>query len=331
MTRPLRWAILGAGIIAEKLAHAVQQEASAELVAVASKTPAKARAFAERFGIRAARDYDDLVNDESVDVVYVATTHNFHHENARLALEHDKHVLVEKPLTVNAAQAADLAALARARGRFAMEAMWTRFLPSWQALRDRISDGTIGELRHVDVTFGGIVPPHYATRLKEPLLAGGVTLDMGVYPISFVSFLLGERPRDVESMCRFSASGVDEIACFLFRFPSGCLGTISTSYDLRMPEHAALHGTLGYIHYPSFQRGETFTIHHHGGTGMVGDVEEVHCAHEENGFVYQVREVARRIAAGALESEIMPMQESVEILRVIDGMREEWGLRYPCE
>lgn len=331
MTRALRWGILGAGIIADKLARAVQQEPGNELVAVASKTPAKARDFAERFGIRPARDYQDLVNDDSVDVVYVATTHNFHHENARLALEHDKHVLVEKPFTVNAAQAEELADLARRRGRFAMEAMWTRFLPSWQMLRRRLFEGAIGDVRHVDVTFGGIVPPHYENRLKDPDLAGGVTLDMGVYPISFLCFLLGEGPQDVESMTRLSPSGVDEIACYLFRFSSGCLSTVSTSFDLRMPEQANLHGTLGYVGFPLFHYGDTFTIHHHGGSGEVDEVEEVRLDHEENGFVYQVREVAHCTAAGEIESEVMPLQESVEILRVTDRMREAWGLRYPFE
>lgn len=331
MARPLRWGILGAGIIAGRLADAVQRESGHELVSVASRTPEKARSFAERFAIHAARDYQELVSDANVDVVYVATTHNFHHENALLALEHHKHVLVEKPLTVNAAQATDLAQLARERGCFAMEAMWTRFLPTWQALRECVAQGTIGEVRHVDVAFGGIVPAHYEARLTSPHLAGGVTLDMGVYPISFVSYLLGEIPHEVESMARFNEQGVDEIACALFRYPGGCLSTISTSFRLRMPERATLHGTQGFIEYPRFHRGEIFTIHHHGGTGEVSEVEEIHRPHEENGFVYQVREVARCVAAGRLESEVMPMGESVELLRVIDRMRKTWGLKYPFE
>lgn len=331
MTTPLHWGILGAGIIADRFARAVQQDESGELIAVASKTPAKAREFAERHAIRAAEDYDDLVGDETIDVVYVATTHNFHHANARLALEHDKHVLVEKPFTVSAKEAADLAELARSRNRFAMEAMWTRFLPAWQELRKRVAEGAVGELRHVDVTFGGIVPPHYENRLRSPELAGGVTLDMGVYPVSFVCFLLGERPHQVESLARFSDSGVDEIACYLFRFPGGCLSTISTSFDLLMPEQATLHGTLGYVRYPAFSRGESFSIHRHAGTGNVTDVEEVRLDHEDNGFVYQVREVARRIRAGETESDVMPLAESVEILAVMDRMRESWGFRYPFE
>lgn len=331
MPTTVRWGILGAGIIAGKLADAVRCEEGHELVAVASKTSEKARDFASRHGARAARDYDELVNDPSIDVVYVATTHNFHHANARLALEHDKHVLVEKPLTVNADEAEDLVALAGQRRRFLMEAMWTRFLPAWQTLRQRIADGGIGEVRQIDVSFGGIVPPHYAQRLKDPALAGGVSLDMGVYPLSFLCHVLRACPIDATSMARMSETGVDEIACYLLRFAGGCLGTVATSYDLWMPARATLHGTRGIVVYADFQRGETFEIHRHNGDGRVTDVQEVRCSHEENGFVYQVREVHRCLAEGRTQSEVMPWQESIAILRILDGMRAQWPLRYPFE
>ena len=331
MTTPLRWGILGAGIIANKFADAVRREAGNELVAVASKTPQKARDFAERHGIEAAADYDALLGDPRIDVVYVATTHNFHHDNARRVLEHGKHCLVEKPFTVNAAQAEDVVDRAQERGLFLMEAMWSRFLPTWQAVRARVADGVVGEVRQIDVTFGGIVPPHYERRLKEPELAGGVTLDMGVYPIALICHVLGERPSHVESMTRMSTSGVDEVACYLFRFPGQCLTTISTSFDLWMPARAAFHGTRGTIEHADFPWSETFRIHHHGGTGQVDEVEEIHTPLEENGFVYQVREVAARIAAGETESDVVPLHETIEIMQLMDGMRERWGLRYPFE
>lgn len=331
MQKTIRWGILGPGNIANRLADAVAREPGHELGAVASKTFDKARDFAERHGLRAAADYDDLVGDDSLDVIYVATTHNFHHEGARLALEHGRHVLVEKPITVNAAQLRDLIDLARARELFLMEAMWTRFLPTWQTLRDRVASGVIGEVRHIDVSFGGIVPAHYEQRLKDPALAGGVTLDMGVYPIGYACHVLGERPRDTESMIRSSDRGVDEIACYLFRFPGGCLTTISTSFELWMPMRAMIHGTLGAIEHPDFMWKPGFRIHHHGGTGEVADVEEVEVEHEENGFVYQVREVGRCLERGALESEVVALEESFEIMAVMDGMRERWGLRYPFE
>lgn len=330
-SQPLRWGILGAGIIANRLADAVKREAGSELIAVASKTPEKAQDFAGRHGIRAASDYDDLLADDTIDVVYVATTHNFHHDNARRVLDAGKHVLVEKPFTVNAAEAADLAARARASKRFAMEALWTRFVPTWQAIRERVASGGVGEVRQIDVTFGGIVPPHYEPRLTDPHLAGGVTLDMGVYPIHYLCHVLGERPRDVESLARFSDRGVDEIACYVFRFPSGCLATVSTSFRLWMPPRAWIHGTQGAIEHEPFQHGESFRVHHHDGTGQVRDVETVHTPHEENAFVYQVREVERRIAAGEIESAVVSLDETTAVMRVMDEMRDAWGLRYPFE
>lgn len=327
----LRWGIIGAGIIANRFADALAREDGHELVAVGSKTPEKARDFAARHACRAAADYDDLLNDTTVDVVYVATTHNFHHENARSVLEHGKHVLVEKPITVNARELRDLIECARERGLFLMEAMWARFLPSWQEVRTRVASGAIGELRHLDLTFGGIVPPHYENRLKDPALAGGVTLDMGVYPIAYACHVVGERPSDVTSMMRPHATGVDEIACILLRFPGGCLATISTSFELFMPWRAMLHGTQGAIEHPGFLPANTFQVHHHGGTGEVSRVEDVSVEHEENGFVYQVREVGRCVAAGKSESDVVPLGDSLAILESIDSMRAAWGLRYPFE
>lgn len=327
----LRWGIIGAGIIANRFADALAREDGHELVAVGSKTPEKAQDFAARHTCRAAADYDDLLADATIDVVYVATTHNFHHDNARAALEHGKHVLVEKPIAVNARELRDLIERARERGLFLMEAMWARFLPSWQAVRERVAAGTIGELRHIDITFGGIVPPHYENRLKDPALAGGVTLDMGVYPISYACHVVGETPTAVESMMRPHATGVDEIVCMVLRFPSGCLATISTSFDLYMPWRATSNGTLASIEHPRFLPSDTFHVHHHDGTGEVSRVEDVRSEHEENGFVYQVREVGRCVAAGKGESDVVPLGDSLAILETVDAMRAAWGLRYPFE
>lgn len=330
MDAPIRWGILGAGIIANRFADALAREPDHQLVAVGSKTPEKAQDFAARHGGRPG-DHASLLNDPDVDVVYVASTHNFHHESARAALEHGKHVLVEKPITVNAAELRDLIECARTRGLFLMEAMWTRFLPSWQEVRARVASSAIGDVRHMDILFGGIVPPHYENRLKDPALAGGVTLDMGVYPIAYACNALGELPVEVASMMRPHPTGVDEIACYLLRFPSGCLVTISTSFDLAIAWRASLHGTMGSIDHPDFPHRPGFTIRRHDGKGTEVDVSDVGVEHEENAFVYQVREVGRCIRAGATESEIVPLEDSLAIMEAIDGMRAAWGLRYPFE
>jgi predicted dehydrogenase len=330
MKNGIRWGILGAGIIAHRLAEAVTMVPGHELVAVASKTPAKAADFARHHGICAAT-YDGLLADATIDVVYVATTHNFHHACARAALEHGKHVLVEKPVTVNAAELQDLVDLARERGCFLMEAMWTRFLPTWQRLRAVVESGELGDLRHLDLVFGGIVPPHYERRLKDPALAGGVTLDMGVYPLAYACHVVGELPDDVLSMMRPHPTGVDELACYLLRFPGGGLATISTSFDLVMPARAALHGTRALIEHPDFMAGDVFHVRRHGDTGAGPTADEVRVPHEENGFVYQVREVGRCLAEGALESTVHPLRDSLGIMQIMDAMRRAWGLRYPGE
>lgn len=326
----VRWGILGAGNIAHKLAEAVNLDPHSDLVAVASRTPGKADRFAAEYRIE-SESYEKLVSREDIDVVYVATTHNFHYSNAKLALTHNKPVVLEKPFTVNAREARELIELARERGCFMMEAIWTRFLPSLIAIKQRLDAGEIGEVRHLTLSFGGFVPPHYEQRLKDPNLAGGVTLDMGIYPISFACYMLGERPVEVKSMCRFSDTGVDELAMYQFRFPSGATAAISTSYNLLMKQEAMIYGTQGYIDYPNFQSGSEFTVHHHGGTSLVERSEARHELNHQNGFVYQVAETVRCLNAGELESPVIPWEETLGIMELMDGMRAHWGFRYPFE
>jgi len=327
----IRWGIIGAGIIAKKMADALKFTQNCELCAVASKTPLKARKFAEENGIEHAYTYQEIVHSEEIDVIYVATTHNFHYANAKLALEHGKHVLIEKPFTVNANEAEELVRIAQEKKLFLMEAIWTRFLPSIKLLKNIIKNHEIGELKQLIFSFGVFVPPAYEKRLRDPALAGGVTLDMGIYPISLACYLLSELPIDVESMTRFCDSGVDELSNYMFRFPSGCLTTICTSFNLKMKAEATIYGTKGFIEFPQFQSGQKFTIFNHLGTNDVVSQTDVFEKNLDNGFIYQVEEVVRCIQAGELESEVIPLHETVGIMQVMDKMREQWGLIYPFE
>ncbi len=327
----IKWGIIGAGIIANKLAEALQLDPDSELVAVASRTPGKADAFAAKYSIRAADSYEALVQDPGIDVVYIATTHNFHHENAMLALRHGKNLLVEKAFTVNASQAREMVDLARQNNCFMMEAIWTRFLPSIGQVKELVASGRIGQLRHLSLTFGGFVPEHFRTRLITPELAGGVTLDMGIYPISFICHVLEELPSEIKSMARFGDTGVDELATYQFRFPSGRTAVVSTSHNLLMKTEAMLYGTLGYIDFPRFQQGQEFSLAIHNGSNQVQEVESFVVENHPNGFIYQVAEVVRCLRAGKLESNIIPLDESVAIMEVMDRMRAEWGFKYPFE
>lgn len=327
----LKWGIIGAGIIAEQLNDAVRLVDGCEMRAVASKDPDRAAAFAERNGVPTSCTYDEIVADPDIDIIYVATTHNFHRDNVKLALEHGKHVLVEKPFTVSAAEAEELVSLARKANLFLMEAMWTRFLPSRILLRETAASGRIGEVRQVTVHFGNIALPMYYKRLFSPELAGGVTLDMGCYPLSFLSDLLGEIPSEVSSSCRFSESGIDELANYNLKYPSGALAQVCTSFNLLMRNGAMIYGTEGFIEFPNAQSGDSFTIHHHGGTNEIRSSETLKAANADNGFVHQVEEVRRCIADGLTESPGMTLDDSVSLMRIYDGMRRDWGLKYPFE
>ena len=328
---PIRWGILGTGNIADKLARAVETDSDSTLIACASRTEGKAEAFAEGRGIEAHSDYESLLRRDDIDVVYIANTHNFHAECTRLALEYDKPVLLEKPFTVNAAEAKALVDLARERNLFLMEAIWTRYLPAVQALKQSIQSGSIGHFKHATISFGGFAPPQYLPRLVDPALAGGVTLDMGIYPISLLCYLIGERPSEIQAQCQLNEAGVDELAAYHFRFPCGTTASVSTSFCLKMKQEAMLYGSEAFIEYPNFQSGPSFRLNRHKGGPEVLETEEYQFEQDDNGFVYQVAEVVRCLRAGRLESDRISWQESVEIIAVMDEIRAQAGVKYPFE
>lgn len=325
------WGIMGAGIIARKMADALGREKRSMLLSIGSKDPERARAFAEETGCPRHGSYRELLEDPEIDIVYVASTHNFHYESAKAALEKGKHVLVEKAFTVNAQQAKDLAALARSNNCFLMEAMWTRFLPSWREMRRIVQEGEIGKPGFLELNFGKFIPPCFERRLNDPALAGGASLDLGVYALSFVYYLLGEYPETVASHCRKNEEGVDALASYQLSFPSGASAQITVSFDLWTESRAALFGSTGAIIFPGFADGSSFTLLRHDGGNEVLEEEDLDFEQEENGFVYEAAECIDCISAGRLESPIMPLEESVEILRLIDTMREQWGLRYEAD
>lgn len=328
---PLRWGIIGAGLIAHKLADAVNINPDSTLVAVASKSAERAQAFASQYGIEGTDDYAALVGRADIDVVYIATTHNFHYENALLALQHKKHLLIEKPFTVNAAQAKELIELAQRNGCFMMEAIWVRFLPSMIRLKQILKSGIIGDIRLFNISFGGIAQAQYLPRLTDPALAGGVTLDMGIYPITFVNFLLDAQPMASKSFCRFANTGVDELATYQLQYESGCIAAINTSFNLLTRMEAMIYGSLGYVEFPHFQQGTTFTLHIHNGTRTIESSETITEENHGNGFIYQVAEVVKQIRAGKLESNIISLSETLATMQLMDSLRGEWGFRYPFE
>ncbi|MFE7447953.1 Gfo/Idh/MocA family protein, partial [Streptomyces chartreusis] len=261
----VRWGILATGGIAAAFTADLVDLPDAEVVAVASRRQESADAFAERFGIpRAYGDWTSLAEDGDIDVVYVATPHSAHREAAGLCLEAGRHVLCEKAFTLNAREAAELVALAKARGSFLMEAMWMYCNPLVRRLKALVDDGAIGEVRHVQADFGlaGPFPPSH--RLRDPAQGGGALLDLGVYPVSFAQLLLGE-PSDVTARATLSAEGVDLQTGALLSWDNGALASLHCSIVGGTATAASITGSAGRIDVPGgFFFPERFVLHRDG-------------------------------------------------------------------
>jgi predicted dehydrogenase len=323
----IRWGILGTGGIAGKFAAGLAALDDAQLVAVGSRSAESAAAFGERFAIpRRHASYAALAHDPAVDAIYVATPHTLHHENTLLCLRAGKAVLCEKPFTINAGQAAELIAEARGRGVLLMEAMWTRFLPHMVALRRTIDSGAIGAVRMLRADFCFRTSVNPSSRLFDPALGGGALLDVGVYNISLASWLLGT-PGRIVSLAQVGTTGVDEQAAMIFGYGEGQMALLATAIRTATPSEALIAGTDGSIriHAP-YWGPSSFTITRPGQAD-----EHVAPACVGNGYNYEAAEIGRCLREGRTESEVMPLDESLAIMRTMDELRAEWGLRYPGE
>lgn len=311
---PLRWGVIGSGRIAATFTTDLDLTDSGRVVAVGSRHRDSADRFADRFGIPHRHgSYEGLVTDPDVDVVYVATPHPMHHANARLALDAGKPALVEKAFTMNATEARDLVATARAGGLFLMEAMWTRFLPHIAEVRRVVAGGTLGEIVTVMADHGQWFPADPGSRLFAPALGGGALLDLGVYPVSFASMILG-RPDRIVTMVDPAFTGVDGQTSMLFGYPSGAQAVLTCTSSAKSPTRAAIVGTDGRIEIDGdFYAPSSFTL-----VPREGKASRFAEAHRGRGLRHQADEVARCLRDGLLESPIMPLDESIAIMETMD-------------
>ncbi len=327
VVRKFRWGILGTGAIARQFVCGLRSLPEAEVFAVGSRSEASAAEFADQRKIpRRHASYEDLVSDPDVDVVYIATPHPFHAENATLCLQTGKAVLCEKPFCVNAAEAERVVKLARERGLFIMEGMWTRFFPLMERVRWLVSEGAVGEVRMLNVDFGFRADLDPSSRLFDQRLGGGALLDVGVYCVSFASMVLG-RPSGFAGLPHLGETGVDEQASVILEHEGGRLANLSIGIRTTTPQEATIIGTEGYvrIHAP-WWRPESMTISRPG-----TEDETVEAPVSGNGFNYEAAEVMRCIEEGKTESDVMPLDETISVMRTMDGIRAGWGLRYPGE
>ena len=319
-----RWGILGTGWIAGAMTADLQLHGHA-VTAVGSRTDDSAARFAAAHGIpRSHGSYEALVADPEVDVVYVATPHPQHAPNALLALAAGKHVLVEKPFTMDRAEAESIAASVHATGLVALEAMWTRWLPHMRRLHEIIADGTIGEVRTVVAHHAQRANPDPAGRLLDPALGGGALLDMGAYPVSFAWDVLGE-PTAVEALSTPTATGVDRQTSILLGHAGGAQSVLTCGLDARGSNDAVVVGTEARIELGSFFFTPTVlrVLDHED-----RELERFEASITGRGMQYQAEAMERLIAAGGGEDPRMPLTQSVGIMGTLDAIRDRIGLRY---
>ncbi len=328
MSDRMRWGFIGLGSIARRFGSCFPHAPKAEIYAVASRSQAKADAFGAEFGAtKCYGSYEALVNDADVDVVYVATPHNFHKAHTLLSLNAGKPVLCEKPFAVNAGEAREMIACARDKNLFLMDAFWTRFFPAMAKLRQLLAESAIGDVMLLQADFGyrtpGVNPD---SRTYSPDLAGGALLDVGSYPVQLASMVYGKQPSEIVSQVTLGSTGVDELSVSVFKYSDYEMATISTAIRLSTPQEVRIVGSEGYIAIPNWWHPSEVTVH------RGGQEPETHrFDFPGEGFQYEIEAVGECIRAGQTESPIYPLDETIAIMETLDRIRELWGLRYPME
>jgi predicted dehydrogenase len=324
---PVKWGILGTGKIARRFMQAAFYVPDAQVVAVGSREQHTADQFGAQFGVpKRYGSYDALIGDPEVEIVYVATPHTLHAENTLAALQASKHVLCEKPFTVNAPQAEQVIQAARAAGKFVMEGMWTRCFPVVREIARRIQAGELGEIRYLQADFGFRPEFNPASRLFAPELGGGALLDVGVYPVALAFLVLGA-PKQIVSHATLGATGVDELCSMLFLYDNGAQAVLSASLQVEMPKQANICGLQARIHMPApwWKPSEAYLIRNDGAT------EHLLYPYEGDGLQFEIRHVHDCLRQGLTESPWMPLDETLAIMRALDTLRAQWGVRYPSD
>ncbi len=320
-----RWGIIGLGKIANKFATALKDFSEAQLLAVASRDSSRSEMFAYKH--RADRyygAYEDLAKDPEVDVVYIATPHITHAELSKLCLENGKHVLCEKPFAMNECEARDVYELAKEKSLFIMEALWTRFLPTYKKVRELVDTNSMGKIRSISSDFGFKSKFDPSSRLFDPKLGGGSILDVGIYPIFYAVTLLGE-PKNIKAIAGFGVTNVDESCAMIFEYDNGVLAQLFCSIISNNTQETSIHGDESrlLINHPS-----------HGLTTL--NISQdwkpkglVKVKYSGNGFNYQIEEVMSCLGQGLTESKLWSAEDSLALHRTIDRVRKAAGITYP--
>ena len=326
--KKIRLGIIGAGGIVSRVMKDMHRLESIEITAIAARDLHRAQAAAEQYHIpHAYGSYLDLAQSSEVDLAYIATPHNFHAEQAMMLMRHGKHVICEKPMALNPDQVQQMIDCAKENDVFLMEAMWTRFQPCVQKLMQIIQDGVIGDVRHVFGEFSwyaGAYDP--ASRVFDPALAGGVLLDLGVYPLMVSMQILGSEPETVQSLCRKTPEGVDMHTSVQMQYPNGAIAQFFCGMDACGNDYMQIYGTKGHIMVPGFWKPREFTLCVNGQSNQTFTFDFV-----DEPYHYEFDHAAACIQQGLMESPVMPLAESLKASQICTNIRHHHGIFYPGE
>ncbi|GAB5380314.1 MAG: Gfo/Idh/MocA family oxidoreductase [Aliiglaciecola sp.] len=322
----IRWGIIGPGGIAHQFAQALAQTQGGELYAVASRNKARAEDFAQQYAAEISYgNYQEIVSDPSVDVIYIATPHSHHFQHAQACLDAGKHVLMEKPLTVTAQQTQALVALSKGKGCVFQEALWSRYMPCFAKVKTWIDSGEIGELQYITSQIGFAFSHLRNHRLTLPELAGGAILDLGVYSTSISQYLIGSHPTKVQAMGMINEDGVDQNTLVNLRHPGNIHSQFTCTIGAQCSNVMTIHGKKGYILLPHcFWNGNSASLYKDDRC-----VATENFPHPINGFEYQIASTMESIVDGRLCDPRMSHEDSIGVMKTLDEIRQQIGLAFP--
>lgn len=318
--------IMGSGNIAGIMAGTINKMKNVRVYAVASRQQVHADVFAGKYGCKKAYgSYADLVADKKVDLIYVATPHSEHYENVKMCLEAGKPVLCEKAFTLNAAQAEELVRIAAEHKVFLAEAMWTRYMPMLTTIREVIGSGIIGEPKTLTANLGYMISDK--ERLTNRALGGGALLDVGVYTINFALMIFGHNISKIASCCTFTETGVDEQNAICLQYYDGKAANLNSSMVSLSDRQGIIYGTKGFAVVENINNFESIAVY----DKQYKKVASYKCPKQISGYEYEVAACIDAIKCGLIECAQMPHSETLRVMRIMDEIRSQWGMKYPCE
>jgi predicted dehydrogenase len=322
MTQKIRFGILGLGLISSRFARVLNTVKGVELTAVASRDLVRSEKFARQFNAKkVCANYQELIIDPAVDVVYIGLTNNFHFKYVKDCLSLHKAVLCEKPLVTRQKEAEELVALAKSSQTFLMEGMWTRCMPAFQIAQTWVKDGKIGQVKMITANFCYRKPFDPDHRIFNKELEGGSLYDVGIYPIDFAIGILSDYPQSVSGSAIIAPNGVDESAAFSMHFASSALANLACGFNVKVKDGAMIYGTSGYLELDSCYRPNICRRYDENGRL----IEKFH-APVKDGFVYEIRHCADLVRQGKIESDLIPLQDSIASARIFDSLNKQWGI-----